>query len=403
MAIQFNKTTSTAQAAEAPATAQEDPPVQSIAPATPTPPPETKEAPKAGKKVGGTELAAILAQIRKEKGDNVVNTGREIPIVERIPTGVFEFDLATGGGFPRSRYSIVYGPESSGKTNICYAAAAQAQKLPEPCNKVVWVDLEGTFDAKWASQFGIDVDELLVVRPSYGEEAVDLIDALVRAEDVAMLVVDSLATVVSSKEIDQSVEKFDVGTASLLVKRLCNKLVIALATESKRGHTPAVVLINQTRFKIGVMFGDPETMPGGQTMKFLSSLTVRLYGKNKIEKTISSELPAFKETTAVIKKAKVGVTKYNFEYDLCMLPHNGMIVGETKSWSTVSGYLKDMGALKKADKGSGWTLLGQTFPTLVMIQDQYESDDTYKMKLQSMVIKSFEGKHFTVEAEGAAK
>ena len=86
-----------------------------------------------------------------------------------------------------------------------------------------------------------------------------------------------------------------------------------------------------------------------------------------------------------------------------MLPHNGMIVGETKSWSTVSGYLKDMGTLKKAEKGSGWTLLGKTFPTLVMIQDQYESDDDYKMKLQSLVIDSFKGKHFTVEATGAAK
>lgn len=398
MAIQIKKTGGDAPASEPEA-------VQSIAPATeatPTPEPVKADPPKKKVSAGGGELAAIMAQIRKEKGDNVVNTGSEIPLVERIPTGVFEFDLATGGGFPRSRYSIVYGPESSGKTNICYCAAAQAQRLPAPCNKVVWVDLESTFSPDWAAQFGIDVEELIVVRPSYGEEAVDLVDALIRAEDVAMLVVDSLATVVSSKEIDQSVEKFDVGTASLLVKRLCNKLVIALATESKRGHTPAVVLINQTRFKIGVMFGDPETMPGGQTMKFLSSLTVRLYGKNKIEKSISSELPAFKETTAVIKKAKVGVTKYNFDYDLCMFPHNGLIVGETRSWSTVSGYLKDLGHLKKAEKGTGWTLLGKTYQTLVMIQDMYEAEDSFKLQLQKMVIDSFKGKSFTVEATGAA-
>jgi recombination protein RecA len=352
---------------------------------------------------GGGELSAIMAQIRKEKGDKVVNRGSEIPLIERIQTGVFEFDLATGGGFPRGRYSIVYGPESSGKTNICYCAASQAQRMPDPCNKVVWVDLEGTFSHDWAAQFGIDVEELIVVRPSYGEEAVDLIDALVRAEDVALLVVDSIATVVSSKEIGQSVEKFDVGTSSLLIKRLCNKLVIALATESKRGHTPAVVLVNQTRFKIGVMFGDPESMPGGQTMKFLSSLTVRLYGKNKIEESISSELPAFKETTAVIKKAKVGVTKYNFDYDLCMFPHNGLSVGETRSWNTVSGYLKDLGYLKKAEKGTGWELLGKTYQTLVTIRGIYESDDSFKLQLQKMVIDSFKGKSFIVEADGAAK
>lgn len=364
---------------------------------------ETSKPVTTKKFTGGSELTAILAQIKKDKGDKVVVPGSSIPMPKRIPTGVFEFDLYTGGGFPCSRYSIVYGPEGSGKTNICYAAAANAQKLPPPCNKVVWVDLEGTFDPNWAAQFGIDVDMLIVVKPSYGEEAVDLIDALVRAEDVAMLVVDSLATVVASKEIESSVEKADVGSSSVLVKRLCNKLVIALAMEARRGHAPAVVLINQTRFKIGVMFGDPETMPGGQTMKFLSSLTVRLYGKNKIDKAVSPDLPAFKETKCVIKKAKVGVLKYDFDYDLCMLPHNGVCVGETKSWTLVSNHLKDIGALCKAEKGQGWTLLGQTFPTLVMIQDQYESDNDYKLKLQGMILDSYKGKMMLIEAEGAAK
>jgi recombination protein RecA len=273
--------------------------------------------------------------------------------------------------------------------------------MPAPCNKVVWIDLEGTFDPSWAALFGIDVDELIVVKPSYGEEAVDMVDALIQADDVALLVLDSLAVVVASKEIEQSAEKFDVGTAAILVKRMCNKLVIALSKEAKRDHTPAVILINQTRFKVGVMFGDPETMPGGQTMKFLSSLTVRLYGKNKMLKEVSADMPAFKETNAVIKKAKVPVTKMVFDYEMVVFPHDGLRVGETRSWNKVSSELKQLGHLEKTPKG--WKLLGHEYQTLAVIQDTYEAEDAFAAKLQKMVIDSSKGKVFLVEAEGAAK
>lgn len=349
-----------------------------------------------------SELNEILKAIRKEKGDKMVVRACDIPNVERLATGLYEFDDATGGGFPRGRYSIVYGPESSGKSNICYAAAATAQRLPPPCNVVVWVDLESTFDPLWAALFGIDVEKLLVVKPAYGEEAVDMVDALVRAEDVALLVLDSLAVVTSTKELEQSAEKFDVGTAAILVKRLCNKLVIALSQEEKRGHNPAVILINQTRFKIGVMFGDPETMPGGQTMKFLSSLTVRLYGKNKIEKNVHPELPSFKETVAVIKKAKIGIRRSTFNYDMCVLPHGNLGVGESDSWNAVSSRMKDAGILSKSEKGGGWDLFGVHYPTLVPIQDTYYAEKEFASKCQAEVSKVTPSPFFLVAGEGAA-
>ena len=353
---------------------------------------------KPATKTKSSEINDLLTQIRKDKGDKVVVTGNNIPEVFRIPTGIFEFDLATGGGFPQGRCSIIFGGENSGKSNICYSVAANAQKLPDTCNKVVWVDLEGTFDPKWASMFGVDVANLLVVRPSYGEEAVDLIDALLRANDVALLVVDSIAVMIAAKEVNQSTEKADVGTSSLLTKRMANKISHGLTEEAKRDHFPAIVLINQIRHKIGVLFGSPETTPGGFTVKFLSSLTIRLHGTNKIVKEISSEVPAFKETSATIRKAKVKVNKMAFEYDLCMLPHDGLSVGETRSWSLVSGHLKDLGHLKKADKGTGWTLLGKTYPTLVVIQHTYEAEDSFKLKLQKMVLDSFKDKGFMIEA-----
>lgn len=363
-------------------------------PTTPTATPKSEQKPE--KKSAG-ELASVLLAARKAKGEGIAVTGRNIPQVKRIPTGIFEFDLAVGGGFPRSRYSIVYGPESSGKTNLTYKAIANAQKLPPPCNKAVLIDLEGTFDPVWAEQFGIDVDELVVIKPGYGEEAGDLCEAVLRAEDVAIVVLDSLAVMVSSKEAEQSLEKFDVGTSGLLVKRLVNKIVIALSEEAKRGHEPAMVFINQTRMKIGVMFGNPETMPGGQAMKFLSALTVRLNGKNKTVNSVSPDMPAFKETTAEIKKAKVPVTRYNFNYDLVLYPHEGLSVGDTNSWGLVSNSLKQIGALVKATKG--WELLGKTYPTLTVIEDTYQAESSFALKLQEMVIDSYKGKFILIHGD----
>lgn len=339
------------------------------------------------------ELAGIILKIKKELGEKSVVKGSEIPQVRRLPTGVFEFDLAIGGGFPYNRYSIVYGPESSGKTNLVYKAIAQAQRLPPPCNKAVFVDLEGTFDPSWAMHFGVDVDELIVVKPSYGEQAVDMIDALIRANDVAFLGVDSIAVLIAAKEVAGSTEKADVGTSALLIKRLSNKLAIALSEEQKRGHDICVVLLNQTRFKIGVMFGDPETMPGGQTVKFNASLIVRIRGSNKTVKEISSTVPAFKETHCTVKKAKVGIAQAAFEYDMCMLEHDGLTVGETDSFSKVKSMLQASGNLVKNSK-SGWdlTIDGElmNFPKLEVIQDTYRAENEFALALQSEVIKNMQ-------------
>lgn len=332
-----------------------------------------------------SESDEIIKAIQKTKGAGTVVAGNTIPTVTRIPTGLFEWDLATGGGFPRGRYSIVYGPESSGKTNICYMAIAQAQKLPPPCNKAVLVDVEGTFDATWAAEFGVDTEKLILVKPAYGEEAVDIIDALVRAEDIAIIVTDSVAALISIREVDGSVEKADVGAASLLVRRLTNKVVVGLSEESKRGHHPALIFINQTRFKIGVMFGDPETMPGGQALKFYSSLTVRIYGKNKMEKSISSTLPMYKETSAIIKKAKVGVTSYNFNYDMCILETHDMKIGATNSVNMVLNFLKEFNLLTK--NPHGWELLGEMYKTQDLIKTRYIYEEDYRLELQNIVIK----------------
>jgi recombination protein RecA len=357
------------------------------------------------KTVKASELDQLVAQFKKDKGEGVVIMGNQVPIVKRQPTGIHEFDLGTGGGFPCGRYSILYGPEGSTKTGHALAAIARAQQRPPPCNKAVLVDLEGTYDQAWGAMYGIDNEKLVILKPGTGEQAVDLMQAVIHADDVAIVVLDSLAVVVSTKELEQTVEKFDVGTAAILIKRMCNKLTLGLQQEEKRGHTPCVILINQTRFKVGVMFGDPETIPGGQTMKFLSSLTIRVYGKNVVEKAVHPDLAAFKNIMAVVKKAKVPITKLAMEYNLCMYPHGHLKVGQTDSWNSVMSDLKSLGYLTKIPKG--WQLIANdinmTQPTLTVFQDTYDADDAFSLKLKQLVVNSNKGSMFLVAATDAAQ
>ena len=345
-----------------------------------------------GKPPGGS-LNDVLAGIRKDKGDKVVVRGNKIPVVRRLPTGIFEFDFYSGGGFPCGRYSIVYGPESSNKTNLCLKAVAAAQKQEPPCNKAIWVNIEQSFDPIWAAKMGVDVSQLEVVQAGYGEEAIDLVDALVRAEDVAILVVDSMAGLIASKEIAQSVEQYDIGSSALLIKRMVNKLMIAFCEEQKRDHDPCVLLINQTRFKPGVMFGDPETMPGGEAQKFLSSLRVRLSAKNVIDK--ATNMVMFKETRVTVKKAKVPVRAAAFEFSLCVHDHDELQIGDTNSFNMVKSHLQALGKLVKTPKG--YVCGGVDFPTLTAIQESYQKNLAYRTMLQTLVIDCYQDKLILVE------
>ncbi len=355
--------------------------------------PESKKKPKeTGKPVSGN-LMEVLAGIRKDKGDKVVVPGNKVPVVRRLPTGIFELDFYLGGGFPCGRYSIVYGPESSNKTNLCWRAAANAQRLPEPCNKVIYVNVEQSFDPVWAEKMGVDVNKLLVVQAGYGEEACDLVDALVRAEDVALVIVDSVAGLIASKEIANSIETYDIGTSALLIKRMVNKLMIAFCEEQKRDHDPCVILINQTRFKPGVMFGDPETMPGGEAQKFLSSLRIRCYAKNVIDKATNTV--TFKDTKVIVKKAKVPVRAASFDFSLCVHPTDYLSIGETDSFNMVKSHLQALGLLEKAKNDyvlNDGSKKGQVFQTLGAISDKYYADKKFQLALQGLVLSQYQDK-----------
>jgi len=328
----------------------------------------------------------ILKAIDKKYGVGVATKGVHLEEISRLPTGIFPFDLATGGGFPRGRISVVYGPESCLKTTILLLAIKQQQKL-FPELKSVLIDVEAAYDPEWGEKLGVDNDKLIYVIPDYAEQVVDIAEEFLYAEDVALVGIDSIAALITTHEIESSAEKANVGGSGLVVGKLYRKATLAMGKARKEGRKPILLAINQIRYKIGVLYGDPEVMPGGVAFKFAASLVVRLYGKDEFDKKISQALPAWKKTTGIIKKWKVPVVTRAFEFHMAMLPesHPEFGIGGVDDWNTVSAWLKQLGELEQMEKG-GWTLFNEKFPTLKACKEEFYGNDDLQTTAKEYII-----------------
>jgi recombination protein RecA len=333
----------------------------------------------------GLALASVLKKIEKEVGPYIISKGDTIPPVQRLPTGNFDFDFALGGGFPKGRYSIIYGPESSCKTNIALRAVRSCQMSHDGPKETVWFNIETTLDKVWGTKMGVNMSDLNVVNPAFGEQAMDLFDEIVRADDVGLVIVDSLAALVSNKELEQSTEKYDVGSSALLIKRMVNRLMFAFAESAKKDHFPCIIFINQIRFKPGVVVGNPETMPGGEAQKFLSSLRIRTSAQNITE--ASAKQIVAKDIHVIVKKAKVPVRSTDFKFRMAMMPQDGVRVGETDSFNLVKNYLNALGFFAKDKKGYVLhTANGDLFfPKVEEFRERYLTNSEFALDMQTMV------------------
>jgi len=212
-------------------------------------------------------LDNAMFQIQKQFGKgSIMRLGSQateaIPV---IPTSALSLDIASGvGGVPRGRVTEIYGPESSGKTTLALHIIAEAQKRD---GVAAFIDAEHALDISYASRLGVNVDDLLVSQPDYGEQALEIVEVLIRSGAVDVVVVDSVAALVPKAEIDGNVGDTHVGLQARLMSHALRKFTGIL----QRSNT-ALVFINQIRIKIGVMFGNPETTPGGNALKFYSSM-----------------------------------------------------------------------------------------------------------------------------------
>ncbi|XWX03740.1 recombinase RecA [Aggregatilineales bacterium SYSU G02658] len=293
------------------------------------------------------QMEATLADITKRFGDGtVVRLGDAKHMqVETIPSGSLGVDIAIGvGGIPRGRITEIYGPESSGKTTLCLHVIAEAQKRG---GLAAFIDMENALDPTYAERIGVNLDTLFVSQPDTGEQALEICETLVRSGALDVVVVDSVAALVPRAEIEGEMGDSHVGLQARLMSQALRKLAGAV-----KQSNVALLFTNQLREKVGVMFGSPETTPGGRALKFYASVRIDI---RRTESIKSGEDVVGSRTKVKIKKNKVAPPFKECEFDIMFMEDGISKTGEILDLAVNLNIVEKRGAFFRYNEG----LLGQ--------------------------------------------
>lgn len=328
----------------------------------------------------------VMAALVKSHGKKITVMGSNWVPPERLPSGIFPLDLAMGGGFPYWRVSMPYGQESSGKTVLATKAMGMAQRTMK--GAVVLVDAEGVYDKHWARKHGVDTESLILVQPDNGEQAVEACEGFLSADDVCLVVLDSVASLQPQVWIDAEPGKQHVAGNTQLVSDLYTKVGAALSKRKKAESPVLFIPINQIRMKVGAgKYENPQQTSGGVIPRFVSSMSLRMYSKKEADKEVSTDMPATLTTTGAITKWRVPIISTTFEYTMAMMPQEDYRTGDImRTWNTVGHRLQASGDLKH--EGNMWHCLGAMQKTVKELEGIYLADIEFRMKCQRRVFEA---------------
>ena len=313
-------------------------------------------------------LETAIAQIEKNYGKGtIMRLGDDIPVnVEALSTGSLSLDLALGiGGVPRGRIVEIYGPEASGKTTLALHVVASAQKAG---GEAAYIDVEHALEPAYARALGVDIDSLLISQPDTGEQALDIAESLVRSGAIDVLVVDSVAALIPRAELDGEIGDTVVGMLARLMSQAMRRLAGAI---SKNNCT--VIFINQLRQKIGVMYGNPETTPGGLALKYYASVRIDV---RRIETLKANGEMIGNRTRAKVVKNKVAPPFREAEFDI-MYGEGISRVGE----------IVDLGVkLEIIDKAGAWfTVDGQRIQGRDGVKEYLQNNEEARERVEAQI------------------
>lgn len=260
------------------------------------------------------DLDKVFNQLKKKYGPSFVISANDIKEVawERASTGSFALDIELGGGLPFGRITEFFGKESSGKSTMALKVVASVQKMGK---RAVWIDVEHSFDPRWAKLMGVDLEKLTMSQPQTAEEALEVLEAVLKSGECGIVVLDSIAAIQPAADLEKAMDEAErIGQRATLMTRAMGRLLSALNSYNEEGefNNCMILLINQIRFKIGIVYGNPETTPGGQAVRHAEHIRVKLVGSKYVEQD--------NEVTG--EKEKIGRTiKFLTEKNKTYMPH----------------------------------------------------------------------------------